>query len=129
MVKYSYKFMVVKVCMAKYNQRQCKRILSDRLMEKRYMIFRSSNYVPKYIIQAIKDNKKLNYLVRHFEYDNAYKNSPLTYQIYKIKAFNNEEEKQKGKHLHFIVDRPCRAAGTLPPPLEVREFSSGWPCR
>jgi len=69
--------------MAKYNQRQCERIISDRLME-----------------------------------------------ICKIEAFNNEEEKQKGKQLlHFIVDRPARATGTPPPPLEVRESSSGGPCR
>jgi hypothetical protein len=73
--------------MAIYDQRQCNRIISDRLMEKGYLIFRSSNYVPKYIIQAI--------LVRHLEYDNAYKNSPLTYQIYKIEEFNNEEEKKR----------------------------------
>lgn len=83
--------------MAKYNQRQCERIISDRLMEKGYLI---------------------------------YKNSPLPYQIYKIEAFNNEEEKQKGKQLlHFIVDRPGRAAGTPPLPLKVRESPSGGPCR
>lgn len=118
------------MCMAKYNQCQCGRIISDRFMEKGYLISRSSNDVPKYSIQAIKDNKKLNFLVRHLEYDNAYKNSPLPYQIYKIDAFNNEEEKQKGKQLlHSIVDRPGRASGTPPPPFEVRESSSGGPCR
>lgn len=122
--------MDVKVCMAKYNQRQCDRIKADRLMEKGSLISRSSNDVSEYSIQTIRENKKLNYLVRHLEYDNAYKNSPLPYQIYKIEAFNNEEEKQKGKQLlHFIVDRPGRAAGTPPPPLEVRESSSGGPCR
>ena len=55
-VKYSYKIMEVKVCMAKHTQRQCELIISDRILEK---------------------------------------------------------------------GRPSRAAGTPPPPLEVREFSSG----
>lgn len=116
--------------MAKYNHRQCERIISARLMEKGYLISRTSNDAPKYSIQAIKDNKKLNFLVRHLEYDNPYKNLPLPYQIYKIEAFNNEEEKQKEKQLlHSIVDRPSSASGTPPPPFEVRVSSSGGPCQ
>lgn len=117
--------------MAKYNQRQCERIIFDRLMEEGYLISRYSNDVPKYSIhQAFNDNKKLSFLVRHLEYDNAYKNSPLPYPVYKIEAFNIEEEQLKGQQLLlFIVGRPGRTAGTPPSPLEVRESLSGGPCR
>lgn len=84
--------MEVKLCMANYNRRQYEQITYDRLMEKGYLISRSSNDVPKYSI--------------------------------------HEEEIQKGKQLlHSIVDRPGRALGTPPPPFEVRESSSGGPCR
>jgi len=75
-----------------------------------------------------KDNRKLNFLLRHPEYHNTYKNSPFPYQIYKIEAFNNEEEKGK-KLLQFIVDRPSRIAGNPLPPLKVRVSSSGGPCQ
>ncbi|OMF05047.1 hypothetical protein BK127_32860 [Paenibacillus sp. FSL H7-0331] len=64
-----------------------------------------------------KDNRKLNFLLRHLEYHNTYK-----------KTFNNEEEKGK-KLLHFIVDCPGRVAGNPLPPLRVRVSSSGGRCR
>jgi hypothetical protein len=96
--------MDVNTYMAIYNQQRCERIISDMLMEKGYMISRSSNDLPKYSIQAIKNDKKLNLLVRHLEYDNAYNQSPLPYQVYKIVAFNNDDEKRRGKQvLQFIV--------------------------
>lgn len=90
--------------MANYNQQRCVRIISDMLMEKGYVISSSSNGLPKYSIQAIKEDKKLNLLIRHLEYDNAYNNSPLPYQVYKIEAFKSDDEKRRGKQLlNFIV--------------------------
>ncbi|ULL14767.1 hypothetical protein DVH26_10085 [Paenibacillus sp. H1-7] len=60
-----------------------------------------------------KDNRKLNFLLRHLDYHNTY-----------IKTFNNEGEKGK-RLLRIIVDRPDPAAGNRPPPLKVRVSSSG----
>jgi hypothetical protein len=116
--------------MAKKNQRQCNRIVSDRLMEEEYLLFRPSYDVPNYGIQASKDNKKLNYSVRQLEYDNACKHSPLPNLIYKFEVFDHEKEQQKSNpSIHFKVVRTGCAAGTLPPPLEVRESPSGGACR
>ncbi|QAV16499.1 hypothetical protein PC41400_01815 [Paenibacillus chitinolyticus] len=64
-----------------------------------------------------KDNRKLNFLLRHLEYHYTYN-----------KTFNNEEEKEK-KLLHFIVDHPGRVAGNPPSPLRVRVAFSGGRCQ
>jgi hypothetical protein len=71
----------------------------------------------KLCMAEYKDNRKLNFLLRHLEYHNTYK-----------KTFNNEEEKGK-KLLHFKVDRPGRVAGNPHPPLRVRVSSSGGRCQ
>jgi len=71
----------------------------------------------KLCMAEYKDNRKLNFLLRHLGYHNTYK-----------KTFNNEEKKGE-KLLHFIVERPGRVAGNPPPPLRVRVSSSGGRCR
>ncbi|MEO3946163.1 hypothetical protein [Gorillibacterium sp. CAU 1737] len=90
--------------MIRYDQKKCEQLISQMLIEQGFLITRTSSDLPKYSIQAIKGDKKVYILVRHLEFDNAYNESILPYQVYKIQAFNDDEEKNKGRHsLHFVV--------------------------
>jgi hypothetical protein len=53
----------------------------------------------------IKENsKQFNILVRHLEKDHAYKNSPLPYKIYKIEAFDDNEERDLAlKTINYVL--------------------------
>lgn len=90
--------------MLRYDQKKSERLISQMLIDKGFLISRTSSDLPKYSIQAFKEDKKVHILVRHLEFDLAYKESVLPYQVYKIEAFDNNEERKKGTQLlHFVV--------------------------
>ncbi|WHZ60034.1 hypothetical protein [Metabacillus hrfriensis] len=55
-------------------------------------------------IKSFKNGKTANLLVRHLEKDHAYKNSPLPYQVFKVEAFDDNEERDESvKQLDFVI--------------------------
>ncbi|WP_053362562.1 hypothetical protein [Bacillus sp. FJAT-27251] len=88
-----------------YNQANAIDLMSDMLMEKGYRVSRTSQiHAASHILATNKDEKTARILVRHLQYDSAYKHSPIPYQVYKIDAFETEEEHDKGiKEINFFV--------------------------
>lgn len=90
--------------MGKYDQKKCEQIISEMLTQKSFLVSRESSDLPKSSLQAIKGDKKIRILVKHLEFDGAYNNSTLPYQVYKIEAFDNEDERRRGNEiLQFVL--------------------------
>lgn len=87
-----------------YNQYDAIQIISDILIEQGYDISRSSKSNPTYHITATYKGKIARILVRHLQYDSAYKESTIPYQVYKIDAFETVDEQEEGiKEIDFVV--------------------------
>lgn len=86
-----------------YNQDNAVRKISDLLMQKGYTVSRSSQ--SNYHLMAVAENERsARVLVRHLQYDSAYNNSTLPYQVYKIDAFEKGEEHAAGlKEIDIVV--------------------------
>lgn len=87
-----------------YNQNEAVKIISDILVEQGFNVSRSSQIYPNYHILAAANGKTAKILVRHLQYDYAYKEFTLPYQVYKIDAFENlEDQKVKLNDIDFVV--------------------------
>lgn len=87
-----------------YNQNEAVKIVSEILVEQGYNVSRLSQINPNYHILAEANGKTAKILVRHLQYDSAYKESTLPYQVYKIDAFENlEDQKAKLNDIDFVV--------------------------
>jgi len=87
-----------------YNQNEAVKTMSDLLIEQGFDVSISSRITPTFHILATANGKTAKILVKHLQYDAAYKESTLPYQVYKIDAFDNlEEQKAKMQDIDFIV--------------------------
>lgn len=87
-----------------YNQNEAVKVISDLLIEKGYKVSQSSKIQPTYHLIATLNDISVKILVRHLQYDSAYKESPLPYQVYKIDAFETTEEQAIGiKEIDFVI--------------------------
>lgn len=87
-----------------YNQNEAVKTVSDLLIEQGFDVSKSSRITPTFHILATANDKTAKILVKHLQYDAAYKESTLPYQVYKIDAFDNlEEQKAKMQDIDFIV--------------------------
>jgi hypothetical protein len=90
--------------MQKYDQEIAIQRVSDLLRSEGYQVSRTSNHNFPYHISVPIDEEVVRIRVKHLQFDNAYKESPLPYQVYKIDAFETfEEQKQKIENVDFIV--------------------------
>ncbi|MBT2642883.1 hypothetical protein J7I80_11650 [Bacillus sp. ISL-41] len=90
---------------ATYNQDNAIRKVSDLLMQEGYTVSRSSQGNSSYHLMAAAENgRSARILVRHLQYDSAYNNSTIPYQVYKIDAFEKAEEHAAGvKKIDIVV--------------------------
>ncbi|HFJ9457586.1 hypothetical protein B1R38_27020 [Bacillus cereus] len=79
--------------MGRYNQYDAVIKTTELLNQYGYEAIRiaKSNVYSDVIVNQ--GGKQVNLLVRHLEKDHAYKNSPLPYKVFKIEAFDNNEER------------------------------------
>ncbi|GAE94292.1 hypothetical protein JCM21714_3438 [Gracilibacillus boraciitolerans JCM 21714] len=89
----------------KYDQEIAVQHVSDILVSDGFKVTRSSNSNSSYHISVlIRGGESVKCRVKHLKYDNAYKASPLPYQVYKIDAFKTfEEQKKKISDVDVIV--------------------------
>ena len=88
-----------------YNQDNAVSKISELLMQKGYNVSRSSQGNSSYHLMAAAENgQSARILVRHLQYDSAYNNSTIPYQVYKIDAFEKaEEHAAKVKEIDIVV--------------------------
>jgi hypothetical protein len=79
-----------------YNQDEAIKIISDLLIQKGYKVSRSSESKSTFHLLVTSKDMSVRILVRHLQYDSAYKESPLPYQVYKIDTFETVEEQTVG---------------------------------
>jgi len=91
--------------MKKYDQEIAVQRVSDLLLSEGYKVSRTSNHdFPYHISVPLGEKEVVRIRVKHLQIDNAYKDSSLPYQVYKIDAFETfEEQKQKIKDVDFVV--------------------------
>jgi hypothetical protein len=89
---------------ATYNQEKAIRKVSDLLIQKGYSVSRSSQSNYHLMAAASEGERSARILVRHLQYDSAYNNSTIPYQVYKIDAFEKAEEHAAGiKEIDIVV--------------------------
>jgi hypothetical protein len=88
-----------------YNHDNAVRKVSNFLMHKGYTVSRSSQSNTSYhLVAAAENGSSARILVRHLQYDSAYNNSTIPYQVYKIDAFEKAEEHVAGvKEIDIVV--------------------------
>jgi hypothetical protein len=87
-----------------YDQKDAISIVSDLLIKRGYNISRTSTSHPTHHLVAEANNLTAKIRVKQLQFDSAYKNSPLPYQVYKIDAFESEADQTKGKNdVDFVV--------------------------
>ncbi|TWE06378.1 hypothetical protein FB550_102400 [Neobacillus bataviensis] len=90
--------------MNRYNQFDAVKKVCEILKDCGFEVARVSNPNAESDITITFNDKKANVLVRHLEKDHAYKNSPRTYKIYKVEAFDTYEERNNGlKSIDFVI--------------------------
>ena len=72
-----------------YKQALAEPVVSNLLVDKGFAVARSADPKTGYQITASKDEVTVRVRVRHLQFDESYNDSPLPYQVYKIKAFPN----------------------------------------
>lgn len=87
-----------------YNQNHAVKVMSDLLIEKGYKVSRSSEAKSTYHLMVMSNDKCVRILVKNLQYDGAYKDSSLPYQVYKIDAFETREEQAAAiKEIDLVV--------------------------
>ncbi|MFJ7680355.1 hypothetical protein ACIQXQ_20210 [Peribacillus sp. NPDC097198] len=90
--------------MKRYNQFESVKRVSELLSDNKYNPSRVNNRCNDEADIILSHDKKIKILVRHLEKDHAYKNSPLPYKVYKVEAFDTNEERDIGvRNLDFVI--------------------------
>ncbi|MDM5223024.1 hypothetical protein QUF86_20235 [Peribacillus sp. NJ11] len=90
--------------MIRYNHPEAIKKISEILLKNGYEVARVNKPNIEADIILTYHDKKLNILVRHLQKDHAYKNSTRPYKIYKVEAFENDEDRNIGnKNLDYVI--------------------------